>query len=79
LVWIGSPGVSLSQIHAVASQADMLQVGSRNMQNFDLLKELRQAGKPIILKCGLAATIEEFVMADEYIMSHGKSSSCLWC
>jgi 3-deoxy-7-phosphoheptulonate synthase len=63
--------MAISQIHAIASHADMLQVGSRNMQNFDLLKELGQAGKPILLKRGLAATIEEFVMAAEYIMSHG--------
>ncbi|MFN6538568.1 MAG: 3-deoxy-7-phosphoheptulonate synthase [Nostoc sp. EkiNYC01] len=63
--------MSISQIEAIATHADMLQVGSRNMQNFDLLKALGQAGKPILLKRGLAATIEEFVMAAEYILSHG--------
>lgn len=63
--------MAISQIEAIATHADMLQVGSRNMQNFDLLKELGQAGKPILLKRGLAATIEEFVMAAEYILSHG--------
>lgn len=63
--------MSISQIEAIASHVDMLQVGSRNMQNFDLLKALGQAGKPILLKRGLAATIEEFVMAAEYILSHG--------
>jgi 3-deoxy-7-phosphoheptulonate synthase len=63
--------MSISQIESVAAYADMLQVGSRNMQNFDLLKALGQAGKPILLKRGLAATIEEFVMAAEYILSHG--------
>ena len=63
--------MSISQIEIVAAQADMLQIGSRNMQNFDLLKALGQAGKPILLKRGLAATIEEFVMAAEYILSHG--------
>jgi 3-deoxy-7-phosphoheptulonate synthase len=63
--------MSISQIEVVAAHADMLQVGSRNMQNFDLLKALGQAGKPILLKRGLAATIEEFVMAAEYILSHG--------
>lgn len=63
--------MSIAQIEAVATYADMLQVGSRNMQNFDLLKALGQAGKPILLKRGLAATIEEFVMAAEYIVSHG--------
>ncbi|MBW4633759.1 MAG: 3-deoxy-7-phosphoheptulonate synthase [Iphinoe sp. HA4291-MV1] len=63
--------MSISQIEAIAAHVDMLQVGSRNMQNFDLLKALGQAGKPILLKRGLAATIEEFVMAAEYILSHG--------
>ena len=63
--------MSISQIEVVAAHADMLQVGSRNMENFDLLKALGQAGKPILLKRGLAATIEEFVMAAEYILSHG--------
>jgi 3-deoxy-7-phosphoheptulonate synthase len=63
--------MSISQIEPIATHADMLQVGSRNMQNFDLLKALGQAGKPILLKRGLAATIEEFVMAAEYILSHG--------
>ncbi|BAY99209.1 phospho-2-dehydro-3-deoxyheptonate aldolase [Tolypothrix tenuis PCC 7101] len=63
--------MSIAQIEVVAAHADMLQVGSRNMQNFDLLRALGQAGKPILLKRGLAATIEEFVMAAEYILSHG--------
>ncbi|WP_269635090.1 3-deoxy-7-phosphoheptulonate synthase [Mastigocladopsis repens] len=63
--------MSISQIEVVAAHVDMLQVGSRNMQNFDLLKALGQAGKPILLKRGLSATIEEFVMAAEYILSHG--------
>ncbi|BAY61315.1 phospho-2-dehydro-3-deoxyheptonate aldolase [Calothrix brevissima NIES-22] len=63
--------MSIAQIDIVAAQADMLQVGSRNMQNFDLLKALGQVNKPILLKRGLAATIEEFVMAAEYILSHG--------
>ncbi|MBD2770785.1 3-deoxy-7-phosphoheptulonate synthase [Iningainema sp. BLCCT55] len=63
--------MSITQIEIVAAHADMLQIGSRNMQNFDLLKALGQAGKPILLKRGLAATIEEFVMAAEYILSHG--------
>jgi 3-deoxy-7-phosphoheptulonate synthase len=63
--------MSISQIELIAAHTDMLQVGSRNMQNFDLLKALGQAGKPILLKRGLAATIEEFVMAAEYILSHG--------
>lgn len=63
--------MSIGQIDDVVAHADMLQVGSRNMQNFDLLKALGEAGKPVLLKRGLAATIEEFVMAAEYILSHG--------
>ncbi|KAB8330157.1 3-deoxy-7-phosphoheptulonate synthase [Scytonema tolypothrichoides VB-61278] len=63
--------MSISQIEGITTHVDMLQLGSRNMQNFDLLKALGQAGKPILLKRGLAATIEEFVMAAEYILSHG--------
>ncbi|WP_083883613.1 3-deoxy-7-phosphoheptulonate synthase [Spirulina subsalsa] len=63
--------MAIAQIEELAEVADMLQVGSRNMQNFDLLKALGQAGKPILLKRGLAATIEEFLGAAEYILSHG--------
>lgn len=69
--------MAIAQIEAVAAYADMLQVGSRNMQNFDLLKALGQAGKPVLLKRGLAATIEEFVMAAEYILSHGNPNVVL--
>ncbi|MCW6035014.1 3-deoxy-7-phosphoheptulonate synthase [Spirulina subsalsa FACHB-351] len=63
--------MAIAQIEELAAVADLLQVGSRNMQNFDLLKALGQAGKPILLKRGLAATIEEFLGAAEYIVSHG--------
>jgi 3-deoxy-7-phosphoheptulonate synthase len=63
--------MSIAQIEPVVTSADMLQVGSRNMQNFELLKAIGQAGKPVLLKRGLSATIEEFVMAAEYIVSHG--------
>jgi len=63
--------MAISQIEEIAAQADMLQIGSRNMQNYDLLKALGQAGKPILLKRGLSATIEEFVLAAEYILAHG--------
>jgi 3-deoxy-7-phosphoheptulonate synthase len=69
--------MSISQIEVVAAHADMLQVGSRNMQNFDLLKALGQVNKPILLKRGLAATIEEFVMAAEYILCHGNPNVVL--
>jgi 3-deoxy-7-phosphoheptulonate synthase len=69
--------MAISQIEEISAYADMLQVGSRNMQNFDLLKALGQVDKPILLKRGLAATIEEFVMAAEYIMSHGNPNVVL--
>lgn len=69
--------MAISQIEVGAAQADMLQVGSRNMQNFDLLKALGGAGVPILLKRGLAATVEEFVMAAEYIVSHGNPNVVL--
>lgn len=63
--------MSIAQIEPVVTYADMLQIGSRNMQNFELLKAIGQAGKPVLLKRGLSATIEELMMAAEYIMSHG--------
>ncbi len=69
--------MSIGQIETLVDYVDMLQVGSRNMQNFDLLKALGQVEKPILLKRGLAATIEEFVMAAEYILSHGNSQVVL--
>lgn len=69
--------MTIDQIETLATHADMLQVGSRNMQNFDLLKALGQIDKPVLLKRGLAATLEEFVMAAEYILSHGNSQVVL--
>ncbi|MBZ8183187.1 3-deoxy-7-phosphoheptulonate synthase [Oscillatoria salina] len=69
--------MAIAQIESIAASADMLQVGSRNMQNFDLLKALGETDKPILLKRGLAATIEEFVNAAEYILSHGNSQVVL--
>mgnify|MGYP002777193142 CR=1 FL=1 len=69
--------MAISQIEPVAAYADMLQVGSRNMQNFELLKALGGVKKPILLKRGLAATIEEMVMAAEYIMAHGNPNVVL--
>jgi 3-deoxy-7-phosphoheptulonate synthase len=63
--------MAIDQIPAMVAHVDVLQVGSRNMQNFDLLKALGAIDKPVLLKRGLAATLEEFIMAAEYIMSHG--------
>ena len=55
----------------VAKYADMLQVGTRNMQNFPLLQAVGAAGKPVMLKRGMSATIEEWLMAAEYIAQRG--------
>jgi 3-deoxy-7-phosphoheptulonate synthase len=51
--------------------ADVLQIGARNMQNFALLKRVGEVGKPVLLKRGMASTIQEFLMAAEYILSEG--------
>ena len=56
---------------------DIIQVGARNMQNFEMLKELGHCGKPVLLKRGLANTIEEFLMSAEYIMSGGNEQVIL--
>lgn len=58
-------------IEQVAKYADMLQIGARNMQNFGLLKEVGKCGRPVLLKRGLAATIDEWLNAAEYIMNEG--------
>jgi 3-deoxy-7-phosphoheptulonate synthase len=63
--------VTPADVETVARKADMLQVGTRNMQNFQLLKEVGLAGKPVLLKRGMTATIEEWVMAAEYIAHTG--------
>lgn len=69
--------VSPSHVDLVAEHADLLQIGARNMQNFELLKAVAQTGKPVLLKRGLAATIEEFLMAAEYILAGGRSGVIL--
>jgi 3-deoxy-7-phosphoheptulonate synthase len=58
-------------VDTVAEYADMLQVGARNMQNFALLAELGRARRPVLLKRGLSATVEELLMAAEYVMANG--------
>jgi 3-deoxy-7-phosphoheptulonate synthase len=65
------------QVELVADYADMVQVGSRNMQNFPLLKEVGKCGKPVMLKRGMMATIEEFLNAAEYIIHHGNDQVVL--
>jgi 3-deoxy-7-phosphoheptulonate synthase len=63
--------LATEDIPIVARYADVLQVGARNMQNFSLLKALGGVDKPVILKRGLSATIDELLMAAEYILVHG--------
>ncbi|HET9886999.1 MAG TPA: bifunctional 3-deoxy-7-phosphoheptulonate synthase/chorismate mutase [bacterium] len=60
-----------STLAVVAEHADMIQVGSRNMYNTELLKALGKIGKPVLLKRGFMATLEEFLLSAEYILSHG--------
>ncbi|MDO4618760.1 MAG: 3-deoxy-7-phosphoheptulonate synthase [Clostridia bacterium] len=64
-------------VNTVANYADILMIGSGNMQNYQLLKEVGKIGKPILLKRGLSATIEEWLMAAEYIMSEGNDNVIL--
>jgi len=63
--------VDVSDVELVASYADMLQVGTRNAQNFSLLQAVGDAGKPVMLKRGMSSTIEEWLMAAEYIAQRG--------
>ena len=65
------------QVETVARYADMLQIGSRNMQNFPLLKEVGLTSKPILLKRGMMATIEEYLHAAEYLLSQGNTQVVL--
>ncbi|CAN5576611.1 3-deoxy-7-phosphoheptulonate synthase [soil metagenome] len=62
---------AVSQVDLVAQYADILQVGARNMQNFVLLHELGLLGKPVFLKRGMSATVEEWLMSAEYILAAG--------
>ena len=64
-------------IETFVENVDVIQVGARNMQNFDLLKELGKTNKPILLKRGLSATIEEWLMSAEYIMAGGNENVIL--
>lgn len=63
--------VAAHDVEMVARYADMLQIGTRNMQNFGLLQAVGEAGKPVLLKRGMSATIEEWLMAAEYIAQRG--------
>jgi len=63
--------MSPSQIDTAARYVDVFQIGARNMQNYDLLKAVGQTGVPVLLKRGLSATLEEFILAAEYILYGG--------
>ncbi len=69
--------MDISQIELVARYADMLQVGARNMQNFTLLRELGRIRTPVLLKRGISATIEEWLLSAEYVLSGGNTDVVL--
>jgi 3-deoxy-7-phosphoheptulonate synthase len=69
--------MSPDNVALVAEYADLLQVGARNMQNFDLLRELGKIRKPVLLKRGMSATVEEFLAAAEYILAEGNDQVIL--
>jgi 3-deoxy-7-phosphoheptulonate synthase len=70
--------IDVSHIQVVEEYADVLQVGARNMQNFQLIRELGKISKPVLLKRGMSATIEEWLMASEYILS-GRNHNVILC
>ena len=69
--------VSLNTLELVARYSDIIQIGTRNMTNFELLKEVGNCPNPVILKRGMASTIEEFLTAAEYIVSKGNKNVIL--
>lgn len=69
--------MSVDMVPRFVEDVDVIQIGARNMQNFDLLKEVGKIDKPILLKRGLSATIEEWLMSAEYIMAEGNEKVIL--
>jgi len=69
--------LSEHDVSAVAELADLIQIGSRNMQNFALLKRVGRVGKPVLLKRAMSATMEEWLLAGEYLLHHGSSGVVL--
>ncbi|MGI8847996.1 MAG: bifunctional 3-deoxy-7-phosphoheptulonate synthase/chorismate mutase [Candidatus Dormibacteria bacterium] len=69
--------MAVEQVARMTEKVDVLQVGARNMQNFDLLRELGKVDRPVLLKRGLSSTIEEWLGAAEYILSHGNQQVIL--
>ncbi len=68
---IVTEAIDNESLDLVEKYADVIQIGARNMQNFSLLKRAGRAKKPVLLKRGLSATLDEFLMAAEYVMSEG--------
>ena len=66
-----------AHVELVAAYADCLQIGARNMQNFELLRKAGKTGKPILLKRGMSATLEEFLLAAEYVLAEGNPNVVL--
>lgn len=71
--------VSPAHVDQVAEYTDLFQIGARNMQNFELLKAVAGTDKPVLLKRGLAATIEEFLMSAEYVLAGGNGVRVILC
>ncbi len=69
--------MSIEQVNIVCEYADVLQIGARNMQNFNLLSAVGEQEKPVLLKRGVSATLEEFLLAAEYIMAKGNPNVIL--
>jgi 3-deoxy-7-phosphoheptulonate synthase len=69
--------VATDHIALMRDYVDLFQIGARNMQNFELLKQVGKTGMPVLLKRGLSATIEEWLMAAEYLMAHGTDNVIL--
>ena len=69
--------MDVSQIELIERYADIFQIGARNMQNFTLLRELGHARKPVLLKRGISATIEEWLLSAEYVLSGGNTDVIL--
>ena len=69
--------MAVEQVKLLASYADVLQVGARNMQNFNLLNAVGEQSKPVLLKRGMSATLEEFLLAAEYILARGNQNVML--
>jgi 3-deoxy-7-phosphoheptulonate synthase len=69
--------MAVDQVQRMAKAADILQVGARNMQNFDLLRELGKVDRPVLLKRGLSSTIEEWLAAAEYVAAQGNQQVIL--